>query len=188
MRHLALTCALSAVLLAACGQSGPDTEVQAAPPEADTTAADAASADAQAPHPATVTDHAFSPQITVGDFAEHVRILSDDAFEGRGPGSMGEQLTTTYLVNQLQRLGARPGNGDSWFQSVPMVEITGSPETTLKVEFADGSSHEFAYGDEMVVGTRQTVPEATLANSELVFVGYGINAPEQDWNDYAGLT
>ncbi len=183
MRHLALTCALSAVLLAGCGQSGQDPAVPAAPPTPENAVAETD----DAPHPATVTDHAFSPQITAEDFAEHVRILSSDEFEGRGPGSAGERLTTEYLVAQLQRLGARPGNGDSWFQSVPMVEITGSPDTTLKVDFADGQSHEFAYGDDMVVGTRQTVPEASLADSELVFVGYGVNAPEQDWNDYAGL-
>ena len=80
-----------------------------------------------------------------------------------------------------------PGNGDSWFQAVPMVEITGSPETTLDIRFADGSSQTLAYGEDMVVGSRQTVPEARIEASELVFVGYGINAPEQGWNDYEGL-
>jgi Zn-dependent M28 family amino/carboxypeptidase len=187
MRLTLLSCALGALLLAGCQREAAEPAPNAAP--AATAAADAPidAAAADGAGKVAASDHAFEPAPNAADFAEHVRVLASDEFEGRGPGSVGERLTTEYLVQQLQRLGAKPGNGDSWFQSVPMVEITGSPEAVLEIAFADGSSQRVAYGEDMVIGSRQTVPEASLANSELVFVGYGINAPEQDWNDYEGL-
>lgn len=178
MRHPLIAAAIAVALLTGC-QRDAETPAPAATPtpaQASTTPDDAA-----------LPAHTFSPDIAAADFAAHVQTLASDAFEGRGPGTAGERKTTAYLVEQLQRMGAKPGNGDSWFQAVPMVEITGSPETTLSFSFADESTQTLAYGDDMVVGSRRTVPEASIADSELVFVGYGINAPELGWNDYAGL-
>lgn len=171
MRHSAIACAIGVLLLAGCQREA----TEPTPPAAPETTVPAEPA------------HAFDAAMSAEDFAAHVKTLASDAFEGRGPGSNGERRTTQYLVEQLERIGAKPGNGDSWFQAVPMVEITGSPETTLAITFDDGTSETFAYGDDMVVGSRQTTPEASVQDSEMVFVGYGINAPEQNWNDYAGL-
>lgn len=181
MRHSVIACAIGVLLLAGCQretESPPPAVPETATPAPTTATTDASAAE---------TTHAFDGAISAEDFAAHVKTLASDAFEGRGPGSNGERRTTQYLVEQLQAIGAKPGNGESWFQAVPMVEITGSPETTLEVAFDDGKSESFAYGDDMVVGSRQTKPEASVADSEMVFVGYGINAPEQDWNDYDGL-
>jgi Zn-dependent M28 family amino/carboxypeptidase len=129
--------------------------------------------------------HAFSPQITAEDFAELVKTLSSDAFEGRAPGSPGEDRTVAYIAAQMQRIGLKPGNGDSWTQQVPMVETTADPSTTLTVTEADGSTQTLSFGDQMVIGTRSGKPQVSIRDSELVFVGYGVDAPEQKWNDYA---
>jgi hypothetical protein len=163
MRHPLIAAAIAATLLAGC-----ERETAPAAPAVVEPAPSAA---------ATTPTHTFSPGMTAEDFAAHVQTLASDEFEGRGPGTAGERKTTAYLVEQLQRMGAKPGNGDSWFQAVPMVEITGSPETTLTFTFGDDSTQTLAYGDDMVVGSRRTVPEAGVANSDVVFVGYGINAP-----------
>lgn len=133
---------------------------------------------------ASEAPHAFSPQITAEDFAELVKTLSSDAFEGRAPGSPGEDRTVAYLTAQMQRIGLKPGNGDSWTQEVPMVETTADPSTTLTVTAADGSTQTLAFGEQMVIGTRSGKPQVSIRDSELVFVGYGVDAPEQKWNDY----
>ncbi|TAA36324.1 M28 family metallopeptidase [Pseudoxanthomonas winnipegensis] len=159
--------------LAACKK--PD----APPAPAASTPAPAQAASAPAPH-------AFSPKIEAGDFGELVKTLSSDAFEGRGPGTPGEDKTVAYITEQMQRIGLKPGNGDSWTQDVPMVETTADPSTTLTITEADGSTQTLAFGEQMVIGTRTGKPEIDVKDSELVFVGYGVDAPERKWNDYAG--
>ncbi len=129
--------------------------------------------------------HAFSPQITADDFAELVKTLSSDDFEGRAPGTRGEELTVNYIRDQMQRIGLQPGNGDSWFQEVPMVESTADAGTVLRVE-RNGQVKELEFGTDMMIGTRSGQAEVRVDGSEMVFVGYGVDAPEQDWNDYAG--
>ncbi|PZP60108.1 M28 family metallopeptidase [Pseudoxanthomonas winnipegensis] len=150
--------------------------------------APAASAPAATPEPtqAAAAPHAFSPKIEAGDFGELVKTLSSDAFEGRGPGTPGEDRTVAYITEQMQRIGLKPGNGDSWTQDVPMVETTADPSTALTITEADGSTQTLAFGDQMVIGTRTGKPEIDVKDSELVFVGYGVDAPERKWNDYAG--
>ncbi|WP_386068090.1 M28 family metallopeptidase [Tahibacter sp. UC22_41] len=121
------------------------------------------------------------------DFAERLKKLSSDEFEGREPGTLGERLTTAYIKDQFERIGLKPGNNGSWFQSVPTVEIA-LQNTDVALDVAVGGGHEsFAYKTDMVVGNLSAKPEVSLKDSELVFVGYGVNAPEQNWNDYAGL-
>ena len=161
----------TALVLAACNQ--PTT---VAPAASVPTAADA-------PSPAA---HAFDAAIRSADFAEHIRQLASDAFEGRAPGSAGEDKAVEYLKAQFVRLGLQPGNGESFFQAVPMVETTADPATVLTLE-VDGKPRELRFGADMVVGTRSGQPVVSLAGSELVFVGYGVNAPELGWNDYAGI-
>ncbi|MBN8792910.1 MAG: M28 family peptidase [Stenotrophomonas nitritireducens] len=141
-----------------------------------------------APAPAPVQAppaHAFSSGIDAADFAELVKTLASDEFEGRAPGSHGEELTVAYIRDQMQRIGLQPGNGDSWFQDVPMTETIADPSTVLTLRHGD-ASRALGFGSDMVIGTRSGQPEVKIDASEMVFVGYGVDAPEQDWNDYAG--
>ena len=116
-----------------------------------------------------------------------VKELSSDAYEGRAPGTVGEEKTLALLTAEFEKLGLKPGNKGSWFQDVPLVEITAKNVSALS--FTGGKAPITAtYGPEMVIGTyRTTQPRIEVKDSPVVFVGYGINAPEKGWNDYAGL-
>lgn len=156
-----------------------------------TAALTACKPDAEAPAaPAVETPaepgFAFKDAITPDDFAEHVRVLASDEFEGRAPGTPGEDKTVEYLKAQFQRIGLKPGNGDSYFQTVPMMETTADEATTMSID-VKGKAHTLAFGTDMVIGTRTGQPEVKIDASDLVFVGYGVDAPEQQWNDYAGV-
>ncbi|MGY8565278.1 M28 family metallopeptidase [Paracidovorax citrulli] len=166
-RKLLLCLAATAALTACKGE----TDAPAAAPVADTTPAAAG--------------HAFSADINAADFGELVKTLSSDEFEGRAPGSTGEERTVNYIRDQMQRIGLQPGNGDSWFQEVAMTETTADESTVLKLDQA-GKQRDLKFGTDMVIGTRSGQQEVKIDGSELVFVGYGVDAPEQKWNDYAG--
>ena len=116
-----------------------------------------------------------------------VKELSSDAYEGRAPGTVGEEKTLALLTAEFEKLGLKPGNKGSWFQDVPLVEITAKNVSPLS--FTGGKAPvTAAYGPEMVIGTyRTTQPRIEVKDSPVVFVGYGINAAEKGWNDYAGL-
>ena len=133
--------------------------------------------------PAT-SAHTFSADINEADFAEMVNTLASDEFEGRGPGSVGEEKTVEYIQAQMKRIGLQPGNGDSYFQDVSMVETTADENTVLKLD-SNGKTRDLKFGTDMVIGTRTGQPTISVKDSELVFVGYGVDAPEQQWNDYA---
>jgi Zn-dependent M28 family amino/carboxypeptidase len=124
--------------------------------------------------------------ITAEELSKDVEILSSDEFEGRAPASKGEEKTISFLKEEFQKVGLKPGNGDSFFQELPMVEITAGPVTKLEIK-SDKKSMLFAYGDEFVGVTLRVVEKVSLVDSEMVFVGYGIVAPEYNWNDYDGL-
>ncbi len=126
------------------------------------------------------------PEISVDTMREVTRVLSTDAFEGRAPGTAGEEKTLAYLVRAFANAGLKPGNGDSWFQDVPLMEITGSGFSDLTIN-GSGEPMKFAHGLDYVAVSYRAVPEIAVEDSELVFVGYGINAPERGWNDYAGI-
>ncbi|WP_340264100.1 M28 family peptidase [Sphingobium mellinum] len=118
---------------------------------------------------------------------EVVKEISSDAYEGRAPGTAGEEKTLAYLVQRFRALGLKPGNKGSWFQDVPLVEITTSNVSPLR--FTGGKSAVSAtYGPEMVIATYRTgQSQVKVKDSPVVFVGYGIHAPEKKWNDYAGV-
>lgn len=120
-------------------------------------------------------------------FRRHLATLSADEFEGRKPATRGEEKTVAYIREQFAAAGLAPGNGSDWFQQVPLVEITADPDTTLTFERAGQAPSVLKYGDDMVVWTKRVVSESSARNSDLVFVGYGIVAPEYGWNDYAGV-
>ncbi|HXA35375.1 MAG TPA: M28 family metallopeptidase [Steroidobacteraceae bacterium] len=119
-------------------------------------------------------------------FRQHVRALASDDFEGRKPGTPGEEKTVAYLVEQFRKLGLKPGNGESFLQPVPMTEILADPDASLSIAGTHGTS-TLVYGKDMVIWTKRSVPQAELRRSELVFAGYGIVAPEYSWNDYAAI-
>jgi Zn-dependent M28 family amino/carboxypeptidase len=127
-----------------------------------------------------------SAEIDEGVFRDDVRVLASDAFEGRKPGTVGEEKTVAYLVEQFRRLGLKPGNGDSFLQQVPMVETRVGPDAVLSAA-GQGKALSLAYGRDMVIWSKLAQPEPKLKDSDMVFVGYGIVAPEYAWNDYAGL-
>ncbi|GAB3510887.1 M28 family metallopeptidase [Pseudoxanthomonas daejeonensis] len=168
-RKVLIGLAAGALALAGCKQA--DTPAPAPAP-------DAAAATAPA------STHAFKSTIEADDFAEMVKTLASDEFEGRGPGSVGEERTIEYIRAQMQRIGLQPGNGDSYFQDVPMVETTADPSTKLTLTI-DGKPVELTFGADMVVGTRTGQAQVSVKDSPMVFVGYGVDAPERGWNDYA---
>ncbi len=117
---------------------------------------------------------------------EHIAILASDQFEGRAPATPGEEKTITYLRQQFEALGIAPGNGDSYFQAVAVTELTATSDAILQIQGSDYNA-SFSYGDQMMVGTQQQIPYVTVQGSDVVFVGYGIVAPERNWNDYANI-
>ena len=177
MRHPAPRLALVASALLTLG---------ACTPRGDDTAPAADAKDPAAARVAPATVHAFKDGIDAADFAEHVEHLASDDFGGRGPGSAGEDKTVDYIKSQFARIGLQPGNGGDWFQTVPMVETTADESATLDLAVG-GQRQVLAFGKDMVVGTRTGQAVVNLKDSPLVFVGYGVDAPEQAWNDYAGL-
>ena len=158
---------LFALVCAACASPSPES--------ADPSAADQRGA----------IDRAAS-EIDAWDLSRHVRTLASDEFGGRAPFSPGERKTLDYLVDAFERVGFEPANGDSYLQPVELVSITAQPNITLTVT-ADDSEQRLAYGDDVMIGTRRVQERVELNDSPLVFVGYGIVAPEYGWNDYAGI-
>lgn len=124
--------------------------------------------------------------IQADELADDIRILSSDEFEGRGPSSPGEEKTIEFLREEFRKIGLEPGNGDSYFQEVPLVSISADPDTTLKVTGGTGAQ-TFAYGPEVMAWTKRVVETVAISDSEMVFVGYGVVAPEYGWDDYAGI-
>ena len=117
---------------------------------------------------------------------EHIAVLASDEFEGRAPATPGEEKTINYLQSEFEALGIGPGNGDSYFQSVSVTEITTASDAVLTFSGSNYSA-ELEYATEMIVGSQQQISTTSIVDSELVFVGYGVVAPERNWNDYAGI-
>ncbi len=113
---------------------------------------------------------------------QDIKVLASDEFEGRGPLTTGEKLTIEYLAKQYQTIGLVPGNKNSFYQAVPMAKVT--PDQNMQLVIGE---HKFKAGQDFTARTQQVDGSVTLDNTELVFVGYGINAPEYQWNDYANV-
>jgi len=123
--------------------------------------------------------------ITAGDLLKHIRVLSSDEFEGRAPGTRGEELTVNYLLDQFKRIGLRPGNPDgSYLQEVPLIGITGEPLASF---VSGGKKLNVRFPSDYVAVSHRFQPEITVRNSDIVFVGYGVVAPEYGWDDYKGF-
>lgn len=133
-----------------------------------------------------VAQTAAAPQISVQTLRDVTRTLSADDFEGRAPTSAAEPKVIAYIADRFAKAGLKAGNNGSWVQDVPMVEIAVAP--SAKMAFTGGKTPvTLGFKSDMVISTRQVRPQVTISNSDVVFVGYGINAPEKNWNDYAGL-
>lgn len=127
-----------------------------------------------------------APAISTETLKEVTRTLSSDMFEGRAPTTPGEDKTIGYVAGRFAAAGLKPGADGTWFQKVPLVEITA--DQGMKLEIAGGKEPlSFAYKTDMVGASYRVVPQTDIKDSEVVFVGFGINAPERGWNDYAGL-
>jgi Zn-dependent M28 family amino/carboxypeptidase len=123
--------------------------------------------------------------ITVNGLMRHIKTLSSDQYEGRGPGTNGENLSVNYIADQFKQIGLEPGNGDeNYFQNVPLVGITTNQNTQMQVNVA-GKDMTLKFGDDFVARTVRVV-EKTDFDADMVFVGYGVVAPEYGWDDYKG--
>ncbi|KTT99959.1 peptidase M28 [Sphingomonas yabuuchiae] len=126
------------------------------------------------------------PAISVDTLKTVTQTLSSDAYEGRAPTTPAEDKTVAYIIDRFQKAGLKPGNKGSWTQDVPMVEITATDVQPFTIK-GKGAPIPLAYRTDMVVGTYRVTPRIDVKDSELVFVGYGITAPEKGWDDYAGV-
>jgi Zn-dependent M28 family amino/carboxypeptidase len=128
------------------------------------------------------------PTIDPAAVLAHVKVLASDAFEGRAPGTAGEEKTVAYLIDQFTRLGLKPGNPDGTFvQKVPLVGITATPAPMTITGGAGAAPAALRWREDVVAWTKRVTDQAAIERSELVFVGYGVEAPEFNWDDYKGV-
>jgi Zn-dependent M28 family amino/carboxypeptidase len=121
--------------------------------------------------------------ITAEDLLTHIKALASDQFEGRAPGTRGEELSINYLAEQFKGAGLAPGNPDgSYFQKVPLIGITANPDAEL-VFSAGGRQAKLRFGDDFVAWSRRATQKAAI-DAQVVFVGYGAVAPEYNWDDF----
>jgi Zn-dependent M28 family amino/carboxypeptidase len=137
--------------------------------------------------PVTTTANPSAPSVSVSRMAKDVETVSSDAFLGRGPATRGEELATSYIRDQLKAAGLEPGgpNG-SWFQDVPLLQsnIVGAPSLSFNVK---GQTTPLTQGEQIAVrASMQNVDHVTIQNAPLVFLGYGVKAPERNWDDFKG--
>lgn len=124
--------------------------------------------------------------ITADGLMKHIKVLSSDEFEGRGPGTRGEELSINYIADQFKKIGLAPGSADgTYFQKVPLVGITTNQDTEMRIKAAD-KEIRLRFGDDFVARTTRVV-ERTGFDADMVFVGYGVVAPEYNWDDYKGM-
>jgi Zn-dependent M28 family amino/carboxypeptidase len=126
-----------------------------------------------------------SESIRADDLLRHIKRLSSDEFEGRAPGTRGEELTVRYLVEQFKSFGLKPGNPDGGFiQKVPLMGVTSGSTVSIQ---AGGKALELALPRDAIASSLRFQSEVSIKASEVVFVGYGIVAPEYGWDDYKGV-
>ena len=135
---------------------------------------------------ATAATAQTAPAISTDTLKSVDQELSSDAYEGRAPTTPAETKTIAYITKRFQAAGLKPGNHGSWTQDVPMVEI--KAQNVQPYAFTGGKTPvTMAYGTDMVAATYRVTPTVSVRNSPVVFVGYGVTAPEKGWDDYAGV-
>ena len=138
------------------------------------------------------TEPKFDPQDGLASFTEagfeaHLKTLASDEFMGRMPFTEGETKTLAYLQEEIKKIGLEPANGDSYLQEVPLVEITTTTAATMTVKSAKAGLTLEGLKEYVIWTPRPDQEEVKLENEELIFAGYGVVAPEKNWNDYEGL-
>ena len=131
-------------------------------------------------------DQSKSYQFQVADLEPNLILLSSDEFLGRMPFTAGEEMTTQFLESKFKEMGLEPGNGDSYFQEVPMVSIVSRPQQTIAFEGPQGAIQGAGLND-FVLWTQRTDSLVRIQDAEVVFAGFGIVAPEYGWDDYKNL-
>lgn len=174
----------ASLMLGACGNE--QESVNEMEPSAVPEAAVPSDAGVATPESQTDTKAASVAAITGPELAQHVKMLASDEFGGREPGTPGGAKTVEYIATQFEQAGLSPGYNGSWFQKVPLVSITLEPDTAVTVEGLK-EPMTLQNGENTVVWTKRVTDQVSLKDSELVFVGYGVVAPEYNWNDYKGL-
>lgn len=181
MKKTTLSLSIAALLLSACGDNEtnktPDSSQAVDKKEQTMEVSTKKVSDTEAP-----SFLAAYNNIDLEVYKERVKTLSSDEFEGRSPATEGGRKTSEYLKKQFEAVGAKPGNGDSYFQQVPLISI--EADSNMQLQLGDST---LEYSKDFVAGTSQTVESISLDDSELVYVGYGVVAPEYDWNDYEGV-
>ena len=124
--------------------------------------------------------------INLDSFTNTIKILASDSFQGRKPFTAGETITVNYLQQKFAAMGLEPGNGSSYIQDVPMVNIQATADPTMKVKGAKENFELKGY-DDYAIWTDRTDAVQSFSNDDVVFAGYGVVAPEYNWNDYDGL-
>lgn len=128
----------------------------------------------------------LSPQA----LSAHIQILAADEFEGRAPASAGEEKTIAYIARQFEAAGLQPaGDNGGWYQDAPFVKATvagSKAQLILSGGASKAKPTPLEFGTQMVVWSKQVTPRVDIRKADLVFVGYGVVAPEKGWNDYAG--
>lgn len=128
-----------------------------------------------------------APRISAANLTETVRTLASDQFQGRAPGTVGEERTIGYLIGRLQGLGLEPAGTDGgWTQPVPLLHTQLGTPTSLAFQRKDAVT-PLAIGTDIYLSTLQPNDAATVANAPMVFVGYGVTAPERGWDDFKGV-
>ena len=127
------------------------------------------------------------PKVEAPRVLEHIKVLSSDEYQGRAPGTPGEEKTIQYLTGQFKEIGLLPGNPDgTYIQNVPLVGLTPAPTSPLTI--TKGSQKQtFKWKEEMVAWTKHVADTAGIAGSDVVFAGYGVVAPEYGWDDFKGV-
>jgi Zn-dependent M28 family amino/carboxypeptidase len=128
-----------------------------------------------------------STAVTEAEILAHTRFLSDDLLAGRAPGTRGEALAQSYVIAQFSALGLEPAGDDGWLQPFKLVSLTSHMPEQLVVSNSDGETVALAYDSEWVGGSGRQSSGGAIEGAEIVFVGYGIVAPEESWNDYEGV-
>ncbi|HEX8076435.1 MAG TPA: hypothetical protein VF511_01365, partial [Chthoniobacterales bacterium] len=120
--------------------------------------------------------------ITAADLLKHIKVLASDEFEGRAPGSKGEELSVKYIYEQFKTLGLEPGNPNgTYIQEVPLAGIVTTPAASFTV---GDKKTELKFPEDYVASSARLQPEIKAENTDIVFVGYGVVAPEFGWDDY----
>jgi Zn-dependent M28 family amino/carboxypeptidase len=127
------------------------------------------------------------PAIDGKELMDHIAVLASDEYEGRAPGTRGEELSVAYIAAQLKAMGLQPGNPDgTYVQKVPLVGITVKDQPVLT--FKKGQRRQtLAWRDDYVAWTKRVTESVSVKDSDMVFVGYGVQAPEFTWDDYKGI-